>query len=343
MTKKKSSKRFDIRSLNAAPGWFTKLGAKQQAAAGEQLRDWFFELSGTRSDARGPKYDEQRRRFEALLAEVDPQPTLAVAGLSACHHPSARFKDLRFVPAEDLDASVRERFARPAPAMPELAALFVDPEEYAFHNFENIIALDRWFESHGGEERRAPKLALEQRKRLGRPGREVDGYSFSLGADAQARAALLGLDALDLYLPPLNAGSRGGERFIFHSALLAGALTAAFLQALPKRWLAGFSHVNPVFRCNRFEADDAPFTRHVDTPYFDRSRGHISRRTVLIYLSGGEARSEQEPILHVDDCFDLDAIEPFTCVVFGQEHAHEGAPFAAGRKLFLRTELIYEV
>ena len=45
--------------------------------------------------------------------------------------------------------------------------------------------------------------------------------------------------------------------------------------------------MNPVFRCNRFEPGDANFHRHRDTPYYDAARRHVSRYTVLVYLTGG--------------------------------------------------------
>ena len=138
-------------------------------------------------------------------------------------------------------------------------------------------------------------------------------------------------------MTPLNAASRGGVRFIFHSALLAEALTAAVAEALPPAAGEGFSHVNPVFRCNRFEPGDANFHRHRDTPYFDAARRHVSRYTVLLYLTGGTG----SPALDLGGGAAFDRIDAFTCVIFDQRREHEGAPFDDGRKVFLRTELVF--
>ncbi|MFC7589448.1 hypothetical protein ACFQYP_41510 [Nonomuraea antimicrobica] len=138
-------------------------------------------------------------------------------------------------------------------------------------------------------------------------------------------------------MPPLNAATRGGQRFIFHSALLAEALTAAVADALPPAVAKGFSHVNPVFRCNRFEPGDANFHRHRDTPYYDAARQHISRYTVLLYLTGGTG----SPALDLVGGAALGEIGDFTCVIFDQRYEHEGAPYRDGRKVFLRTELIF--
>jgi hypothetical protein len=96
--------------------------------------------------------------------------------------------------------------------------------------------------------------------------------------------------------------------------------------------------VNPVFRLNRFEPADAPFSRHVDTPYYDASRGHVSKYTLLIYLTGGSG----DGILRAGDEIAIDRIDGMTAVVFPQALEHEGAPYADGRKVFLRTELVYE-
>jgi hypothetical protein len=106
---------------------------------------------------------------------------------------------------------------------------------------------------------------------------------------------------------------------------------------MPRSLLGGFSHANPVFRCNRFEPGDGRFHLHHDTPYFDAARQQVSRYTVLVYLTGGAA----DPALDVPGQFALDAIEPLTCVIFDQRYAHEGAPYQDGRKVFLRTELVF--
>jgi hypothetical protein len=290
-----------------------------------RLRDRFFALhtSGT---------DLDKQRFFAEVDALDAEPTTRVQGLSVAYHPSVRFKQLRFLDAAQLDAGVRPLFARPCAELPELAAVFVDPEELCFRSFENIIGLDHLF------------TPLDPRAlRLGKPGRVRKGiFRISATVNAQLQAQLERLDQLDLYVRPLNAASRGGQRFIFHCAALAEALTVslrrALMKSLPKSLLEQFSHVNPVFRCNRFEPGDEPFLEHVDSPYYDRSRNHVSKYTLLVYLTGGRG----DAVLRFGDGPAFDEIEPMTAFVFDQRLAHSGGPYIDGRKLFLRTELVFE-
>lgn len=285
-----------------------------------ELRDRFFALSGGAASA------GEVARYRAEVDAIDPEPAAVLDGLGITWHPSARHKAVRFVDAERIDPAVRELFARPSQDAPHLAAVFVDPRELSLHTFENIVPLDRLFEG-------APlELELAERRKLAKA-----AYAFALRPTAELRARLERLDALGLYVPPLNAASRGGERFIFHSALLAEALTAAVGKAMPRSLLGGFSHTNPVFRCNRFEPGDAKFHRHHDTPYFDAARHHVSRYTVLLYLTGGAGR----PALDLTGVAALEEIEALTCVIFDQRYEHEGAPYSGGRKVFLRTELVF--
>lgn len=307
-----------------------------------ELRDRFFLLSSPVSGGGADETadEDEKRRFRARVEATHAQPLLELDGLGVSFYPSARFKALRFVQADRIDEAHRSLFARPSPGMPHLAAVFVDPEEFSYRNFENILPLDSWFAGLECE--------LAGRKKLG-SGREAKAYRFKLEMPEQARAALERLDALDLYLTPQNSESRGGARFIFHSARLSESLGAAVRAALPRRWQKGFSHVNPVFRCNRFAPGDAKFHRHVDTPYYDAARKHVSRYTMLIYLTGGTGRSTgrtgsdpAQPVLQIGEDIVLDEIEAMTCVVFRQDQPHEGAAFVEGRKVFLRTELIFE-
>ncbi|GAA2443806.1 hypothetical protein GCM10010191_70550 [Actinomadura vinacea] len=285
-----------------------------------ELRDRFFALST------GQAPEEEVARYRAEVDATDAEPVATLDGLAISWHPTARFKAVRFVDAERIDEGVRESFARPVETAPYLAAVFADPREMSFRTFENILPLDRLFSGVALE----PELT--EREEFAK-----DAYTFSLRLPDSARACLEGLDALDLYVPPLNAGSRGGDRFIFHSALLAEALTQAVAKAMPESQIEGFSHVNPVFRCNRFEPGDANFHRHLDTPYYDAARKHVSRYTVLLYLTGGEGA----PALDLTGGAALTDIAPFTCVIFDQRYEHEGAPYLEGRKVFLRTELIF--
>ncbi|MBL8916767.1 MAG: hypothetical protein JNM17_39055 [Archangium sp.] len=292
------------------------------------LRDRFFELSASKQ--RDAKFLEQVEALETPgIARVD--------GLPVSAWPTKRFKAVRFFDPDVLDPKLRDVFARPLPHVPHLAAAFIDPADLSFRNFENIVGLDGFF----GE----TKLSLGSRSRFGKK----DVYAFSLDASDEVKARLLQLDSLDLYATPLNRGSRGGQRFIFHSAELADALTVAVKQGLQpggaasthglgKSLLGGFVHVNPVFRCNRFEPDDEKFHQHFDTPYFDPARKHVSRWTLLLYLTGGTG----EPSLSVEGEEVLGKVAPFTAVVLNQKYAHEGSPYVDGRKVFLRTELIFE-
>jgi hypothetical protein len=286
-----------------------------------ELRDRFFALSAGEGSA------EQAEQYRAQVDAIDVDPVASLDGLDVSWHPSARFKAVRYVDAELIDERVRDLFARPSAEAPYLAAVFVDPCELSFRTFESIVPLDRLFEG--------VPLELEPTEWT----EHAEGvFSFSLQMPAQARERLARLDELNLYVPPLNAATRGGERFIFHSALLAEALSAAVADTLPSAIAQGFSHVNPVFRCNRFGPEDANFHRHRDTPYFDHARHHISRYTVLIYLTGGAGA----PALDLPGAA-LHEIGEFTCVVFDQRFEHEGAPYREGRKVFLRTELVFTV
>ncbi|WAS97267.1 hypothetical protein [Nannocystis punicea] len=290
---------------------------------GDALRDRFFALQGLEESAR----ESVRRQLLGEIDGLDAEPTARLRGLSLSHFPTVRFRQVRFVAAELLDASVRPRFARPCAALPELAAAFVDPEEFGYHCFENIVGLDRLFAGlHAG----AIRFTAAQRVGAG-----VTRLRARVSAAVEARLAEL--DGLGLYTRPLDR-SRGGLRFIFHSAELAAALTAALREALPAEFLQHFVHVNPVFRCNRFEPGDAPFAAHVDSPYFDRARRQVSKYTLLLYLTPGRGEA---PLRFVDGP-SIGEIEAMTAFVFAQGLAHEGRPYAEGRKVFLRTELVFE-
>ena len=58
-------------------------------------------------------------------------------------HPTANFKVLKFM--EPLGELVDPLFAQVMDT-PKLFAVFVDPAELSYHNFENIVPLDRWIE-----------------------------------------------------------------------------------------------------------------------------------------------------------------------------------------------------
>ncbi len=288
-----------------------------------QLRDRYFTLHSSKPSA------ADAEAFRSEVNAVDAEPTASVDGLPVSAFPTRRHKSLRFFEASRVAEPVRAEFARPLPRLPHLAAGFVDPTEFSFRTFENIVSLDGYFDGLPLDE-----VKLEQRVRFG----DKQVYAFALTASEALKARLSQLDELGLYVPPLNGNSRGGGRFIFHSTQLAESLGRAVKDGLGASLLGGFSHVNPVFRCNRFEPGDKKFARHLDTPYFDESRKHVSRYTLLVYLTGGEAN----PTLDVEGAPVLTRVAPFTCVVMDQRLEHEGHPFLAGRKVFLRTELVFE-
>jgi hypothetical protein len=232
-----------------------------QQKTSEALRDRFFALAQQPDEQAAQAFRDEVNRLGDVVPEV------RVDGLRVSAHPTARHKVVRFFDASLVDAAVREQFARPLPHLPHLAAAFVDPEELSFRTFENIVSLDGFFDGAGLE------LGLVDRTRFG----DKNVYAFSLDAPDATKQRLLQLDALGLYVAPLNAASRGGQRYIFHSAQLAAALTKAVKAGVGKSLLGGFSHVNPVFRCNRFEPGDEKFHRHLDTPYFDPNRKQVSQ------------------------------------------------------------------
>jgi hypothetical protein len=151
------------------------------------------------------------------------------------------------------------------------------------------------------------------------------------------------MPSLDLYVAPLNKAVRGGERFIFHSALLSKSLSEAIRSSdvLSKlahgRLASSFEFVNYVLRCNRFAPGDAMFAGHLDTPYYDGARSQVSKYTLLIYLTAGR----NEPALRVCDV-GLNEIKEMTCVIFDQSYEHEGRPFIEGDKIFIRSELVFK-
>ncbi len=287
-------------------------------ASGERLRDRYFALAAERP----PRVDPD---FLALVQTVPPAQHATVDGLRLSFHPTRSQQVLRHVAVDRLPEAVRPLFARTSPSLSSFAAAFVDPAELSLFTFENLIGLDEHFASA---------------QLVARPPRELgEGVlSLSLEPDEATQRALAALDGLGLYAPPFDPAARGGTRFIFHAAPLAQALTTALRATLPPRWLDGFVHVNPVFRCNAFEPDDAEFRWHHDTPYWDRARKHVSRFTVLLYVSPGAGR----PALRFEHGVEVEAFEPFTCLVFDQRLTHEGRPFTDGRKVFLRTELLFE-
>jgi hypothetical protein len=293
---------------------------EQAYARGLALRERLFEL-------------RERGTLDAIAAlreeieQLDLPALTQVDGLALSCCPSARFQQLRFIEFAAIDPELRPLFAAANEASPHLAAVFVDPAELSYRNFENIIELDHRFVN-----------IVRERVDFGELEPLADGiYRAPLRASAHVQQQLVGLDALGLYTPPLTPRSRGGRRLIFHSEALGQALTRALREVLPRALLDGFVHVNPVFRCNRFDPGDMRFLPHVDSPYVDPGRRHISKYSLLLYLEGGRG----DAALRFGDRLCLDEIEAMTAILFDASLAHDGGPFTDGAKLFLRSELIY--
>jgi hypothetical protein len=265
-----------------------------------------------------------------------------LGGMNISFHPSANFKVVKLI--EGLDNMEHESALFFAQVMdtPKLFSVFVDPAELSFHNFENIVPLDRWIEwkleekciGDGGL-----SLSLADPHQV-----QTDRDVFICNFRGAACDIMKQMSSLDLYVAPLNKATRGGERFIFHSALLSKTLSEAVrssgvLNKLADGTLASsFEFVNYVFRCNRFAPGDAKFARHLDTPYYDSAQSHVSKYTLLIYLTAGR---NDGPVLRMDDV-ELSDIKEMTCVIFDQSYEHEGQPFIDSDKIFIRSELVFK-
>lgn len=293
------------------------------------------------ADCSGLLKQEEQDVLRGMIQVVKAtSETLDISGMNISFHPSTTYMMPRFV--EDLDKKMSSpKAARYAQVMnaPRLFAVFVNPADLSYHNFENIVPMDSWFEWKASlDTTQTMDLSLESMKQE-RENREI----FTCKLAGASSSLLKDLTALDLYTNPLNKATRGGGRFIFHSSTLSNALTKAVrsskvLDSLADgRLNSSFEFVNYVFRSNRFKPEDAKFSNHRDTPYYDRSRSHVSKYTLLIYLSTGQ----NDPVLQVDDT-SLNEMSEMTCVIFDQRYKHMGQPYREGDKLFLRTELIFK-
>ncbi|KAK5659606.1 hypothetical protein OQA88_810 [Cercophora sp. LCS_1] len=248
-----------------------------------------------------------------------------IDNMTVSFHPSANFKVLKFI--QDLPAktaSLTTYFAQVL-TTPALFAVFVDPAELSYHNFENIIPLDSRVSTE-------PSLSLTSLTPVS------ESNSIYTATLQGTTTSLSDLPFLPLFIPPLNPLSRGGTRYIFSSTNLSRAITKAIttsplLSLLPPNLVS----TNYIFRCNRFTPASAPFKTHLDTPYFDSAQNHISKYTVLIYLTSG---SNPSGVLTIGET-SITSVDEFTVVIFPQDLTHSGNPFIEGDKVFLRTELIF--
>jgi hypothetical protein len=316
---------------NYRPDRYHALPKDEQASIREACRAFF-----VHSLEHPPTPDEQDklRRWLAVLDGSSPS-VCRVDGVLVSSHPTQTFCVARFVAYAALDKHLSGRddarigdFRVLSAPLDDTVVAFVNPLAFHFRSYECLLPLDRLFSSVPMSFSPEPVVSMLSSRQA---------MSFALGPDEATGQALRQLDELGLYLPPLNAGSRGGRRFLFHCAALAEALDGAIRKALGRTKLKGFLHVNPVFRCNRFVPGDDAFHEHHDTPYADLARRQVSKYTLLLYITGGDAEGALtlggEDFHHIDD---------MTCVLFHQSVPHEGRPYVEGKKLFLRSELIFQ-
>lgn len=243
-------------------------------------------------------------------------------------------------------------------------AVWVDARDLSYHNFECIVPLDRVLRLC--VQPASLKLALTAIKPM-----HPTLVAFEAQLTGNDCDLLLQLDQLGLYQRPANSATRGGERFIFSSVVLSNAITEAVKASgliaqleekgkppvdtsaenlskkkkvysqeslsKPKHAQSEFVMCNYVFRCNRFVPGDGKFEKHLDTPYHDAAREHISKYTIIIYLSSGEG----DPALCIEgskpeERLVVKKLNQLQVVVFDQRYEHEGKPFVAGNKIFLR-------
>ncbi|CAG9962882.1 unnamed protein product [Clonostachys byssicola] len=312
------------------------LRSKQKLILATGVRDLFI------ADYHGLLGEHERKLLKDIVGIIKvPLDPIYTNGITLSFHPSAEFTCVKFV--EDLDGKVQDRNVQPfiqCLSTPRLFAVFVKASDLSYHNFENIVHLDSWFETsmadHGQD---GLETSLSESTQ---PSPEHEIYTCKL-QDETTGALLNCLSSLDLYVPPLNKETRGGDRFIFHSSILSKALTNAvrssgMLNQIENGSLgSSFEFVNYVFRYNRFATGDSNFESHLDTPYYDSARSHVSKYTLLIYITGGH----NNPVLRVNDV-SFNEVEEMSCVIFNQSYEHEGRPFLDGSKIFLRTELIFK-
>ena len=262
---------------------------------------------------------------------------------------------------------------------------YIDPTQLSYHNLENILLMDYYFkhsklkdvaieteeiyqeEDNGTDEESDNDMSNPKTKpkftkfHTVKPKftklHTVDAYLTKFN---NLQPVIQELDKPEFYLKPFNNDERGGKRFIFKSLLLSQKLTKLIKNAtkrLSKFQL--FSHVNPVFRLNSFENSDSKFSYHYDTAYCDKKKKHLSRYTIVIYLTKGsqekgilniekkqnpdkEAEHETLPIIKKNEYFSLNEVEIGDCVIFNHKYNHQGNPFKEGKKLFIRSELVFD-
>lgn len=272
-------------------------------------------------------------QFMELEIECQDQ-TLECNGLKFSYFPFNNMRMLRYI---DPNIITLPTEYEPMFACKESGhfMVFIDPRELSYHNFENIIPMDNF----------VPKFNNEQILQSVKKHNNLPIYFLNFENKCELNDLILNFDKMNLYVPPLNKDSRGGKRFIYHSKTLADYLTNIIntnKRNLP--FLKDFLFVNNVFRLNKFSPTDRKFETHYDTPYYDKSRGHVSKYTLLLYTStNNNCEDTYMRIFGKDNIFE---IKSNFCNLFGvimrQDLEHEGLPLSNSDKIFIRTELIFK-
>jgi len=289
------------------------------------LRDLFV------ASCRGLLNAEETELLKAMVVLIDSNDEdiikKRIQNLDVTPYPTSQNKMVKFVEF-DSRTPLDEFFIRNELG---LLMVFVDPGHLSFHNFENIINLDTLFKSTQN------KFVIQNFQKI----EENEIYTF----DMQDKSSiLLSLDKYNIYIPPFNSLSRGGQRFIFSSECLSQHLTEAINKYIPDKKLINkkFRLVNYVFRYNKFKPNDKKFVSHFDTPYHDPSKRHYSKYTILLYLTSGVA----DPVLSFNEgqvkINEINTKSGIQGIIFDQKYEHEGKSFIEGDKIFLRSELIFE-
>lgn len=171
---------------------------------------------------------------------------------------------------------------------------YINPQDQSFHNFENIINLDSYFNGLNFN------CEIHEFKPISN-----DIFTFSLkhkNKDQNIQNLLLEINKMNLYNIPFNNSQRGGSRFIFSSSIFSDGLSESFREISKSisnkedidenycrfsKKMNNFSFVNSVFRYNKFEEKDKKFKLHYDTPYYSKANNEISRYSLLMYLTPG--------------------------------------------------------
>ena len=278
------------------------------------LRDLFFAVD------RDLLTNDEKVIFQNVVSMIDDNSFIQIDGINMSYYPSSNYKLVKFISSDVLEEWDRHRFIMPSL---EHMAVFINPEELSYHNFENILQIDSMFRGIG-------KINFSTPRKIDK----LDAFTFNVQSD-NLNEIIDRIDKLNMYVSPLNKNSRGGKRLIFKSSLLGEKIT----ECVDKWKMKGFKRINDIFRLNKFKPSDNKFQTHLDTPYYDKNNNEVSLYTILLYISGGKS-SNENPILKIEN-HEIHSIESMTGFIFHQKYEHEGNTFDTNTKLFIRSELIF--